>query len=196
MAYWEGHDDAEQLVRLLDAAAGGEEAALRRLVDEYEPHIRRVVRRMRRNRPALRDSDDFTQDVWASFFRRLRELTSLERPRDLRNYLRMMAKHKMIDHERRESAADRRLHRVSPLPVARPAPTLPPPLEAVQAEEWQRLLVGKTPEQLQVLQLWREARPFRAIATATGMHVRRVRRIFAAAVGAVRGPRRKPRKPR
>ena len=185
--------DGEALHALLEAVKAGDVAAAQRFIDRYESEILLVVRRMRRNRRFLFDSDDYAQDVWASFFRQIRDLPPLEQPGALVNYLRMMARNKVIDHDRRARAAAKRLERRVPLrQVAAWDPALSPPLAASQAEEWQRLLLDKSPDQQRVIRLWQSGQRLRAISAATGLHIRRVRRILAALVRSVSGisPRR------
>jgi RNA polymerase sigma factor (sigma-70 family) len=177
-----GDQDVAQLERLLEAVTAGDESAVRQFLEVYEPHIRRVARRMQRTRRSSHGSDDFVQDVWASFFRRLPNLPHVERPRALINYLRMMTKHKVIDLHRRE---DRR--RTVALRPSHSDDSLPPPLEAVQAEEWQRLSLGKPAEEHVVVRLWQGGQRPSAIALATGNSLRRVQRILSAAVQTVRG---------
>jgi len=177
--------EVARLQRLLEAVSAGDESAVHQLIEDYEPQIRRMARRRWRNPQTSCDSDDFAQAVWASFFRRLPELPALARPRALRDYLRMMVKHKVIDHQRRE-----RFHRRVPLSKSLPDERLAPPLEAAQSEKWERLGVGKSREEREILRLWQDGKPMRAIASATGQSIRRIQRILSAAVQALRGKQR------
>ena len=73
---------------LLAGIRSGSEEAAWQLIEQYGPHIRRIVRRRldRRLRSQF-DSVDFVQAVWASFFREPDQIRSFETLPDLIKYL-------------------------------------------------------------------------------------------------------------
>lgn len=100
-------DSFRDLVR---RARNGDPAAARELVEQYAPHIRRVVR-VRLTDASLRrvmDSMDVCQSVLANFFVRMSVgQFDLNDPQDLVRLLVRMTQNKVLDHVRRQQA-DRR----------------------------------------------------------------------------------------
>lgn len=75
--------------------AGSEEAA-RHLIDDYGPHIQRVVRRKLNHQMRSKfDSEDFVQMVWISFFAEPTRIAQFEQPDELIRYLAGMAMNKL-----------------------------------------------------------------------------------------------------
>ncbi len=87
---------------VMDQVREGSDEAIWRLIEDYGPHIKRVVRRKldRRMRSKF-DSIDFVQMVWASFFRNPDGMCSFDHPQDFVRYLASLAKHKVIEEYRR-----------------------------------------------------------------------------------------------
>jgi RNA polymerase sigma factor (sigma-70 family) len=75
---------------------------VRRLVSEYGPYIRKVIRSRldERLRPKF-DSMDFEQMVWISFFKDRESFRRFDTPERLVRYLARMARNKVVDEERR-----------------------------------------------------------------------------------------------
>jgi len=100
-------DSFRDLVR---RARAGDPVAARELVDQYAPHIRRVVR-IRLTDTSIRrvmDSMDVCQSVLANFFVRMAVgQFDLDDPQDLIRLLVRMTQNKILDHVRRQQA-DRR----------------------------------------------------------------------------------------
>ena len=94
----------EAFAELLSKVRAGDEAACARLVDEYAPEIRRVVR-VRLREPLLRstvDTADVCQSVLMDFFVRAKlGQYELDSPRDLVKLLVTMARHKVLNEVRR-----------------------------------------------------------------------------------------------
>lgn len=94
----------ERFAELMDQARGGSQEAAEQVWREYGPYVVYVVRRWLR--PELRgrlDSQDFAQDVWASFFREVPARDAIANPDDLIRLLSKMAKHKVVSETRRHS---------------------------------------------------------------------------------------------
>lgn len=94
---------------LVDQVKLGSTEAAWELVERYGSHVQRVVRRTLDHRLRSQfDSIDFTQAVWASFFREPAQLLSFDNPRAIIGYLAKMAKNKVISENRRRLGAQKR----------------------------------------------------------------------------------------
>jgi RNA polymerase sigma factor (sigma-70 family) len=95
---------AEEFADLLQRVRAGDEQACARLVEEFGPELRRVVR-IRLAEPLLQstlDTSDVCQSVLLDLFLRLRlGQYDFASPRDLVRLLVTMARHKLINHVRR-----------------------------------------------------------------------------------------------
>src|SRR5262245_39418604 len=81
-------ESRQEFQRLLREVQAGSEEAARELYDKYIAHLLRCVRhRMWQKLRTLYDSQDFTQQVWASFFSERQNLPDFDKPQDLANYL-------------------------------------------------------------------------------------------------------------
>lgn len=81
--------------------AGSEEAA-QHLIDDYGPHIQRVVRRkLNQQMRSKFDSEDFVQMVWISFFAEPSRIAQFQQPDELIRYLAGMAMNKLSQESRR-----------------------------------------------------------------------------------------------
>ena len=91
--------------QLIDSIRDGDQAAATRLVELYEPEIRREVR-LRLSDPQLRrtfDSTDICQSVFGNFFVRTAiGQFEFDRPEQLLRLLSQMVRNKVIDRHRRE----------------------------------------------------------------------------------------------
>jgi len=95
---------------LVARARRGDADAAHDLVQQYAPHIRRVVRIKMTDPNLLRvvDSMDICQSVLANFFVRISAgQFDLNNPQDLINLLVQMARNKVCDHARRQYADKR-----------------------------------------------------------------------------------------
>ena len=81
--------------------AGSEQAA-QDLIDDYGPHIQRVVRRkLNQQMRSKFDSEDFVQMVWTSFFTEPERILRFQEPAELIGYLAGMAVNKLMQESRR-----------------------------------------------------------------------------------------------
>src|SRR5437773_11978642 len=82
---------------LLREAQAGSEAAAKELYDTYVAHVLRCVRnRMWHRLRSKFDSQDFVQQVWASFFVGETKLPDFQTPDDLIAYLIRLATNKVV----------------------------------------------------------------------------------------------------
>src|SRR5437870_3238249 len=90
-------DRKEEFAHLIQQVKDGSEEAARTLFDRYGHHILRMVRaKLHRKMRSQFDSQDFAQDVWASFFGAPIRETNFESSRVLVAFLANMTYHKMI----------------------------------------------------------------------------------------------------
>jgi RNA polymerase sigma-70 factor (ECF subfamily) len=158
--------------RLLSEAEGGSEEAARELYETYVQHVLRCVRhRMWRKLRTRFDSQDFVQQVWASFFDDMDRLPDFQTPEDLTNYLMAMARNKVMMAGRqgqslkrdveRETRVDEESEMVGPHPAGRD-PT--PSAVAVYREEYDRLIDQQPPDVREIAELRMEGSTFEEIA--------------------------------
>ena len=165
----------------------GNEDAARQLLDEYGPHIIRVIRR--RMNPQIReryDSQDFTQAVWASFFGNLQDITRFSKATELVQFLSRVASNKVIDAGRRtqvrrethiddftetETQTDRD-HRLN---IAEPTPSQ----HAIAIEQWNNLVEGENEIDQRLLQMRRNGLTQQEIAAQLNISERQVRRVLS-----------------
>ncbi len=181
-------DDKESLSRfrdLLKRAQAGSQDASRELYETYGRHVIRCVRhRLWRRMRTRFDSQDFSQQVWASFF--LHEnLPDFETPDELMAFLGAMAERKVILENRRQAAQKNNLRRESPInehdthvgyhPAA-PDPT--PSTVAVYQEQYQRIIVNQAPEVREVAELRFAGNTFREISNSLEIDERTARRFM------------------
>src|SRR4051794_19285338 len=87
---------------LMENVLAGSEEAAQTLLNRYSAQIRFAVRRhLNQRMRTLFDSIDFTQDVWLSFFAKVRENGSVDSPKALSNYLAALARNKVIQETRK-----------------------------------------------------------------------------------------------
>jgi RNA polymerase sigma factor (sigma-70 family) len=161
--------DFRTLMRL--ALAGDEEAA-QELYDTYVKYVLHGVRRRMWRRLRVKfDSQDFAQQVWASFFDDRRRLPEFKTPEDLIGYLQSMAEKKVILEGRRQRNQIHDVQREVPIdepsaaasnhPVSRD-PT--PSAVAVFEEQFVRVALKQPSDQRRVAVLRAEGHTFREIA--------------------------------
>jgi RNA polymerase sigma-70 factor (ECF subfamily) len=134
--------EAADFAELFRRVRAGDADAAEALVREYEPEIRREVR-LRLTDPKLRrvlDSMDVCQSVLGNFFvRATLGQFDLESPQQLLGLLTTMARHKVIDHQRRQrvrAVGERALSALTPGSDGRePAHPGPSPSSAVARSE-------------------------------------------------------------
>lgn len=172
----------EALTNILTRLCSGDVAAAERVFREYEPYLRKAVRRQLPPRLRARfDSVDIVQSVWASVLTGFREAGwKFSDANHLRAFLLRATRNRFIDRVRHhqpsldqeEPLGDANLAEVSPSPEPRPS-------EVVQAQDlWDRMLALCPAEHQVLLRLKRQGHSLGEIAAQTGLHVDSVRRIL------------------
>ena len=164
----------------------GNEEAAEQLLQEYGPHIIRVIRR--RMNPRLRerfDSQDFTQAVWASFFGNLSDVARFSKAHELVQFLSRMASNKVIDAGRRsrfrrethmDDAGDQvEADRDNRLNISEPTPSQ----NAIAHERWYCLIQDETELDQQLLMLRRQGLTQAEISERLQISERQVRRVLS-----------------
>lgn len=174
-----------EITDLIARCRRGDPGALAELVRRYKPVVRRAVRS--RLPSVLRgrfDSIDFTQDVWASFFRVNLDRAELADEPALVAYLAQMARNKVTEEFRRQTTLKIGRERDEPLPpklaLLDDAPT--PSAEVIARDRWDHLTRGLDEREKRMLAMVRDGHTQAAIAAEFGLTVRTVRRLVARVV--------------
>lgn len=170
-----------------EAEAGSEEAA-RELYDTYVKYVLRCVRnRMWHRLRSKFDSQDFVQQVWASFFDDRGGLPDFQTPEDLIAYLQAMAEKKVVAEARQRRNLKRNLsletevHQDSDKAGPHPATRLPTPSAvAIFEEQYDRLVESQTEDTRAVAQLRYEGNTFEEIAQCLNMNEATARKVIRA----------------
>ncbi len=171
---------------LLREAQAGSEAAAKELYDTYVSHVLRCVRnRMWHKLRSKFDSQDFVQQVWASFFVGDNQLPDFQTPDDLIAYLMRLATNKVVMEGRRGRAArtDARLEELidtrSDPQGPHPRTRLPTPSAvAVFREQYDNLVEQQQPETREIAELRYEGLTFAEIAEEMEIHERNARKAM------------------
>ncbi len=170
---------------LREAQAGSEEAA-KELYETYVSHVVRCVRnRMWHRLRSKFDSQDFVQQVWASFFVGDTSLPDFQTPDDLIAYLMRLATNKVVmeGRRRRQPKNDARLEELidagsnprGPHPRTR-LPT--PSAVAVFREQYDHIVEQQQPETREVAELRYEGMTFGEIAEEMEIHESNARKAI------------------
>ena len=179
-------DENSEFADLMARLRAGDQDAAWRLIEDYGPHIRRVVRReLHQKMRSKFDSIDFVQAVWASFFREPGQMREMQTPEELLALLMTVARNKVIDETRRRLYLQKmNVHREEPLDEQPPeklekmhSPQPRPSQVAVAREQWQRLMQGASPEHRQILEMRFAGATYEQIGSKLDLHERSVRRI-------------------
>jgi RNA polymerase sigma-70 factor (ECF subfamily) len=183
--YVKAGNDSSQFRASMEQVRSGSTDAVWRLIEDYGPHIQRVVRRRLDSRMRSKfDSQDFVQMVWASFFRNPAEMSSFDEPEDLMRYLSAMARHKVVNEYRRRILQQKHnVTREKPLSethstedvVRRRDPT--PSQFAIIREDWNRKLEGMSDMHRKVVRLRLAGATYTEIGQQVGIHERTAREI-------------------
>jgi RNA polymerase sigma-70 factor (ECF subfamily) len=173
---------SDSLDTLLEKLTHGEWAAAEKVVRDFEPFLRAMVRR--RLTPSLRakfDSMDVVQSVWANVLDGFRAgERAFKDQAHLRAFLARVTYNHFVNQCRRHSAAldheeslqSDDTHRLRPSDQPRPS-------EVAQADElWETLMELCPPAHRQILELKRQGFPLAEIAARVGLHEGSVRRIL------------------
>jgi RNA polymerase sigma-70 factor (ECF subfamily) len=173
--------DVDPLDVLLERLGRGDETAAERLVADYEPYLRALVRRsLPGPLRAKFDSIDVVQSVWVHALHALRagawQITDRGR---LRALLVTVARRRLVSRYRHHRRALEREERGGDDLEALPAPRQARPSEVAEAGElWERMLALCPPEHHEILRLRRQGLLLADIAARTGMHEGSVRRVL------------------
>lgn len=174
---------------LLRASQGSEED-LRKLIDKYGHHIKRVVRRRLDVRLRSKfDSVDFVQMVWASFFRERDDLARFDRAEDLIRFLATLARNKVIDEERRRILGIKyNATRERPLEESdHPDEEGTPSQIAMARERWTLMISAESERDRDVLRMRMGGASYSEISEQLGIHERTVRKIIGRILGSQAG---------
>ena len=180
-------DDAD-LAQRMAQVKGGDEAALRELLEGFENEVRMVVRGyLPRALRSQFDSMDFVQAVWQSVFTGERlDLERFENPRHLLGYLASIARNKVYQEHRRQTNQKYNIARKEPLFIRKGnreiprdvAATDPSPSQDVQARDClAQILRGRTPLEQKVVDLRSQQLTYKEIGEQLNLHEGFVRRI-------------------
>jgi RNA polymerase sigma-70 factor (ECF subfamily) len=175
--------EVEDIKTLLRRVIGGSPEAAERFCRDYQPTIRRVVRRRLPQRLRARyDSLDFVNDVWLSFFSKPPADAKFEDPEELTRYLAQIARNKINEVQRRARSPKEDQDREQPLnarPDDQPLPAADPtPSQIVGAEdEFHKMCRDRRPIDQQILQLLRQGHSYREIANALNTHEKTIWRL-------------------
>ncbi len=162
-------------------ACKGDEGALRELLEKYGDYLRRVIRHRLDERLRSRfDSLDFVQMVWASFFAEPNPLARFSSPEEMIRYLVSIARHKLIDQQRRRLSAKRAATETS---LDERAPNAPrsndtPSQCAIARERLQILQKVASDRDREIMRLRLMGLSYREIAQRCEMNERSVRKII------------------
>jgi len=178
------HSDS-QFTQLMTQVEEGSQDAAWELIEQYGPHIHRVVRRRLNKKMRQRyDSTDFLQSVWKSFFRRPSRMAGFEHPEQLIRHLVVMARNKVVDEVRREATQARDASREEPLewedgPREELAAVRDTPSQIAMAREcWNGIMDQLPPHGRKVVQLRITGATYVEIAESLQMNERTARRVI------------------
>lgn len=169
---------------LMRRIQGGDEEAVRQLLDQYGAHVFRAVRRsLSRAIRSKYDSQDFVQSVWKSFFTRREELKGFDTPDQLIAFLTRVAGNKVIDqgrhHLRTEKADVTRERSITDRDCVRTPAHDPSPSEVAVANElWGRIIAGQPEHYRRILDLRAAGYTYQQIADELKINERTVRRVL------------------
>jgi RNA polymerase sigma factor (sigma-70 family) len=168
----------------INRVCSGSEDAVWDFIEEYGPHIQRVVRnRLHQSLRAKFDSIDFVQMVWASLFADLRRIADFRSAEELISYLVGMARNKVIEECRRRTKFERyNVYREqslteSDLSDARTIQRHDTPSQQMIAKERLQKLMGSSPRDQAIIRMKLTGATYVEIAKAMGMNERTVRQI-------------------
>ncbi len=166
--------------QLLGRVRRNEPGAFAELVERYLPLVRAVVRRRLSDRLRTRfDSQDFTQDVWASFFQVSLSRLDLPTEADLVAYLAKMAEVKVAEEGREQLTKKRDIRRErslanSPEPVGGGHT---PSQEVMARDRWEELTAGLSETERQMVTMIRDGSSYEAVAGRFDLTIKTVRRL-------------------
>ncbi len=177
-------DDFQALMQRV--LAGSDEAA-RELFDGYAPYLVHAIRsRLSARIRSKFDSQDFAQDVWASFFAESVEKRVFDTPDALVAFLTSLARNKVIDAVRQRTQTQKHdVKREQSIDSQRfdkdqlAADQVTPSQIVMGHEEWRAFLGKQPPVYRRMFILLRAGKTPIEIAKELGVHARTVRRVVS-----------------
>ena len=178
----EGSEFRKSITRLRT----GDDNAAWHIIEEYGPHIQRIVRRRLDQRMRSKfDSIDFVQMVWASFFKHPSQIVNFNEPDDLVRYLAVIAKNKVVDEYRRRlryrkyNVARERSLRDSDVAPNRIEAAHPTPSQIAMArEQWTQIMEQQSDRNRQIVRMRLRGATFEEIAKELGISERTARKVI------------------
>ena len=163
--------DSKRFASLMKELREGADEAAWKLLEEYGPHIKAVVRN---------DSTDFVQSVWASLLRADHDFVNVKNPR---NFILAVARNKVVDEMRkRRQSIKHNVDREIPLDSVEESDLgghSPRPSEWVQAKErWESIMSGQNEVGKEVIRLRIAGHTLEDIAERLDISERTVRRTI------------------
>jgi RNA polymerase sigma factor (sigma-70 family) len=177
----------DEIVLLVQRARQGDQDAAHDIVTRYSPSILQIVRRHIAERVrTLVDSTDLLQDVWAAFFGKSIHQRTFGRGESLIHFLVVLAKHKVIELNRRlldtASYNLRRERSLAARSLAEKAKLIahdpPPERVAIALEEYQHLLKHVPEPYRRILEMLHDGYSPAEIAMEVELQERTIRHII------------------
>lgn len=173
----------DEFRRALSQVRRGSDDALWEIIETYEPHIQRVVRR--RLGTQLRskyDTMDFVQMVWKSIFEDPQQFQRFDVPEQLIAFLAKMAQNKIdTEYRRRLGTQKHNINREAPWEEPdnqSPRACETPSQIAIARELWDELIRDLPPKHREVVRMRLEGATFTEIAERLEMHERTARKVI------------------
>lgn len=170
---------------LMEQVREGSQEAAEEVWRQYGPYVVYVVRRsLHQSLRSHVDSQDFAQDVWASFFRQLPDAGQFDSPDALFGFLTRMARNKVIDEYKRLHRQVRDVERDISHGVfldkdERIDENEPTPSQLIAAEDLvDGLAANDSPESYRIVRMRREGLTDVEIAAREETSTRSVRRVI------------------
>ena len=171
---------------LMAGVREGSEDAARKVVEQYEPMLRRALRRVfpQELRSKL-DSLDLVQGVLGSFFRRRGRLDDIRTPEQLAAFLAGMGRNKILREERHYRTGKRQVGRESPLADMPGGESNLPDREPSHVEmlmlmeKWDAVLKSRSQRDRRIVQLRTEGLTWEAIGKSLEIDANHAQRIVA-----------------
>ncbi|MBI3412111.1 MAG: RNA polymerase sigma factor [Planctomycetes bacterium] len=174
---------------LLDKLCSGDPVSAEAVFREYEPYLRKVVRRLLPHWLRSKfDSIDIVQSAWSDVLQGFRNAGwRFESPGQLRAFLVKVTRNRFLDRYRQLKRVGENEEPLSgPILSALPASGEPSPSQLVQADDlWQKMLSACKQEHRSILLLKRQGASMSEIVAQTGLHPGSIRRILRQLAGQV-----------
>lgn len=176
-----------EFATLLQRLRDGSEAAANELVEKYGHHVLKIVRRrLNDDLRAKFDSQDFTQTVWATFFKNREQIAAFDSPEGLIKFLVSVANNKVVHEVRRYLQAEiRNVNSEESLETAPlededlHCPHQPTPSRQLSAkEQWEKMSRDQPPHYVEMLNLRSDGCTYAEIARKVNVDERTVRRVI------------------